>query len=312
MVLIRIIDEWGRPVQALDIDQLTTFVAIADTGSFTDAAGRIGRTQSAVSMQMKRLEETVGRPIFARDGRRSRLTDEGARLLDNARRMLALNAETMALFQEPMERRKAWIGLPDDYAPRVLPQVLAIFDRSRPELEIDVRCKPSQQLAAHIRDGTLDLAIVTLDDGLRKSFQDVRIVRREPLFFVGSSHHAAHTVSPLPIAVGPDTCCWRNQAVKALEKAGRSYRTAYTSASAAAISGAVLAGLAVGVLPESAVTPEMRRLGPRDGFPALMPADIAVIRAEHARDPLHDALVEHIANALDNLSMFYRPVRPAG
>ena len=298
-------------MQTLDMDQLQTFVAIAESGSFTEAAQKVGRTQSAVSMQMKRLEEGVGRPLFTRDGRRSRLTDHGVTLLDYARRMLALNAETLAVFRENEIRGKARLGLPDDYAPRILPMVLASFDRAHPTLEIDVTCDISRSVAEKVNRGELDIGIVTFCEVLASQIEDARIVRREPLFFVGSLHHSAHFVDPIPLAVGPESCAWRRQATRAIEVAGLPYRIAYTSSSAAAIAGAVQSGLAIGVLPESALTPDMRRLGERDGFPALMPADIAVIRAESARDAVHDALVEHIASSLDNLSVFYRPKRVA-
>ncbi|MEZ5840619.1 MAG: LysR family transcriptional regulator [Hyphomicrobiales bacterium] len=166
-------------MHTLDMDQLLTFVAIAETGSFTEAAQKVSRTQSAVSMQMKRLEETVGRPIFARDGRRSRLTDHGVTLLDYARRILTLNAETMAIFQASDIRGKARLGLPDDYAPRLLPMVLATFDRAHPNLEIDVTCDISRKVVEKVSKGELDIGIVTFYEGVRNHVADPRVVRRE-------------------------------------------------------------------------------------------------------------------------------------
>ena len=112
---------------------LRTFVAIADTGSFTRAADVVHKTQSAVSMQMKRLEERLGRSIFERDGRLSKLTDEGERLLDYARRIVRLNTECMASFNDNELVGRVRLGLPDDYADRYLPEILARFSRSNPE-----------------------------------------------------------------------------------------------------------------------------------------------------------------------------------
>ena len=126
----------------LDIDQLRTFVAIADTGSFTRAAEIVHKTQSAVSMQMKRLEDRVGKAIFERDGRLSKLTDEGERLLDYARRIVRLNAECMASFNEHELTGRVRLGLPDDYADRYLPEILARFSRSNPKAEVTVMCEP--------------------------------------------------------------------------------------------------------------------------------------------------------------------------
>lgn len=283
----------------LDLDQLKTFIAIADTGSFTRAAERVNKTQSAVSMQMRRLEERVERPIFVRDGRQSRLTAEGQLLLDYARRMLALNNETLAVFSENALSGSIRLGLPDDYAPRLLPCILAAFANSYPTIEVNVTCIDSSEVAARIRKGDLDLGIVTHGtDNTGNS----RIIRREPLLWVTSANHTAHCCDPVPLAVAPRYCCWRASAVDALEQRGKAHRVAYTSASAYALSGAVLAGLAVAVLPESAVMPEMRILRDRDGYPELPPCDIALLRASQATDRVHDALAEHIISTLDNLS----------
>src|SRR5690606_40979123 len=115
-----------RPMSALlDVDQLKTFVAIADTGSFTKAADVVHKTQSAVSMQMKRLEERVGKPIFARDGRQSRLTEEGERLLDYARRIVRLSSEAVVALAGTDLEGHVKLGVPDDYADRYLPEILA-------------------------------------------------------------------------------------------------------------------------------------------------------------------------------------------
>src|SRR3712207_8236418 len=124
---IKAVDQTRLPMHLLDIDQLRTFVAIADTGSFTRAAEIVHKTQSAVSMQMKRLEERIGKAIFERDGRLSKLTDEGERLLDYARRIVRLNAECIASFADNELGGRVRLGLPDDYADRYLPEILARF-----------------------------------------------------------------------------------------------------------------------------------------------------------------------------------------
>jgi len=122
----------------LDIDQLRTFIAIAETGSFTKAAEVVNKTQSAVSMQMKRLEERLERQIFARDGRASKLTDDGSRLLDYARRLVKLNVETVAAFSDAALSGRVRLGVPDDYADRYLPEIMARFSRAYPSVELTV------------------------------------------------------------------------------------------------------------------------------------------------------------------------------
>jgi len=290
----------------LDIDQLRTFVAIADTGSFTRAAEIVHKTQSAVSMQMKRLEDRVGRAIFERDGRLSKLTDEGERLLDYARRIVRLNAECMASFNEHELTGRVRLGLPDDYADRYLPEILARFSRSNPKAEVTVMCEPTHNLIERVQHGDLDLAIITHVDRRGPS----EIVRIEQLLWVTSGRHGVHEESPIPLALGRPNCDWRHYATAALESADRAFRIAYVSWNSTAVGAAVLSGLAVSVLPESAVRPGMRILGPSDGFPALPSCKIGLIRARGEENPLADALGFHIKQSLDNLGST-RPVYPA-
>src|ERR1044071_6136740 len=134
----------------LDIDQLRTFLTIVETGSFTRAAEIVHKTQSAVSMQMKRLEERLERPIFARDGRASKLTEDGERLLDYARRIVKLNAETLAAFSDSELSGRVRLGVPDDYADRYLPEIMARFSHSYPAVELSVLCEPSVDLPERI------------------------------------------------------------------------------------------------------------------------------------------------------------------
>ena len=179
----------------LDLDQLRTFVAIAETGSFTRAADVVYKTQSAVSMQMRRLEERIGKPIFARDGRDSRLTEEGERLLGYARRMVRLSEETLAAFDETELSGSVRLGTPDDYADRFLPEILARFARSNPRVEVSVICEPSLTLMELARTGDIDLSIVTACG------EACEVVRQEPLLWVGSQAHGAEQESAAAGAV---------------------------------------------------------------------------------------------------------------
>nr|WP_181702983.1 LysR substrate-binding domain-containing protein [Chthonobacter albigriseus] len=287
-------------MNVLDLDQLRTFVAIAEMGSFTAAADVVHKTQSAVSMQMRRLEERVGRPIFTRDGRQSRLTEDGRRLLEYARRMIRLNDETLAAFIDPGLAGTIRLGIPDDYADRLLPTVLAGFSRINPAIDIYVDCQRTFVIHEMIRNGELDLGIVSHGtvNGMASD-----VIRREQLYWVGARDHCAHELDPLPLALGPDDCCWRSEAVRALDRMGRRFRVTYTSSAALALSGAVLAGLAVSVLPESALRGNMRILGTREGFPELGYTEIGLIRAETAKHPIHEALANHITTSLGNLTV---------
>jgi len=283
----------------LDLDQLQTFMAIAATGSFTKAADEVHRTQSAVSMQMRRLEERLGKPLFEKDGRSNRLTDEGERLLAYAHRMLQLNRETLAAFDDTQLQGSIRMGAPDDYADRFLPEIMARFARSNPRVELSVVCEPSPSLDNLIARGALDLALVTLSETRRHA----EIVRREPLLWVTSANHSVHEEEVLPMAFGRAGCVWREAAVSALGRSGRSYRVLVTSWSATAVAAAVLSGLAVSILPECALRPGMRVLGEQDGFERLPDVKIGMLRGHATQPDIVDALARHIAESLDNISV---------
>ena len=283
----------------LDLDQLQTFIAISDTGSFTRAAEDVHRTQSAVSMQMRRLEERIGKPLFEKDGRNNRLTEEGERLLSYARRMIHLNRETLAAFDDRRLEGTIRIGTPDDYADRFLPEIMARFARSNPRVELTVICEPTPGLVEHIKRGNLDLAMVTHNDARGQS----EVVRREPLLWVSSANHATHEQEILPMAFGRPTCIWRRAACDVLDRMNRDYRVLFTSFSATVITAAVLSGLAISVLPECALRPGMRVLGDADGFGPLPDCKIGIMRGHSSRPELVDALARHIAESLDNISV---------
>jgi DNA-binding transcriptional LysR family regulator len=282
----------------IDIDQLRTFIAIAETGSFTKAAEFVHKTQSAVSMQMKRLEERLDRPIFTRDGRASKLTEDGERLLDYARRIVKLNVEALAAFSKTELSGRVRLGVPDDYADRYLPEIMARFSRAYPGVELTVSCQPSGDLMKMIDDNELDLAIVTNFDRRRP----VEVFRRERLLWVSSNRHSIHLEPRLPLALGRPSCIWRRAAIECLEATSRPYRLLFTSANSGAVGAAVLSGLAVSVFPESALRPGMRVLTPAEGFCELSPCEVGLIRNPHERPKLADALAGHIISSLDNLS----------
>jgi DNA-binding transcriptional LysR family regulator len=283
----------------LDLDHLQTFVAIADSGSFTRAAEEVHRTQSAVSMQMRRLEERIGKPLFEKDGRTNRLTEDGDRLLTYARRLIHLNRETLAAFDDRRLEGTIRIGTPDDYADRFLPEIMARFARSNPRVELTIICEPTPGLAEHIKRGNLDLAIVTHNDARGQS----EVVRREPLLWVTSANHATHEQEALPMAFGRPNCIWRRAACDVLDRMNRDYRILFTSFSATVITAAVLSGLAVSVLPECALRPGMRVLGETDGFGSLPDCKIGIMRGHTSRPELVEALARHITESLDNISV---------
>ena len=282
----------------LDIDQLKTFIAIIDTGSFTRAADEVNKTQSAVSMQMRRLEERVNKTLFRKDGRINRLTPDGERLLAYARRLVRLNNETLAAFDKEALAGAIRLGTPDDYADRYMPDIIARFAKSNPNVELSITCEPSHDLIEQLSRNELDVALVTHNPKVHHSI----LVRTEPLYWVTSLAHSIHEEKPVPLALGRPSCDWRLLGCAALDSMGRQYTILFTSWSSTVIASAVLAGLAVSLLPESAVRPGMRILTAEDGFPSLPNAEIGIIRRPGVPTALMDAITDHIASSLDNLS----------
>lgn len=281
----------------LDNDHLRSLIAIAETGSFTRAAEIVHKTQSAVSMQIRRLEERLGRDIFAKDGRGVRLTPDGERLLDYAYRILRLSDEALAHFRAEALTGNVKLGVPDDYAERYLPQILTRFNALHPHAEVTVNCESSAHLVSQLQANELDLAILTYtpDNGLGE------VIREERLLWVSSARHAVHCQRPVPLALGRETCIWRRKALTALQREAVPHRVLYTSWSSSAVGAMIQSGLAVSVLAESALRSGMRVLSPEEGFPALSPVKIALLRNPRAHTHLARALAEQIVASLDNL-----------
>ncbi|GHA30622.1 LysR family transcriptional regulator [Devosia pacifica] len=281
----------------LDLDQLKSFCAIADCGSFTEAARRVHKTQSAVSMQIKRLEDRLGYPLLTRDGRSVATTQHGEALYARARQMLRINAEILDYFADEDLSGSVRFGVPDDYAVRLLPVILSSFKRTHPRIAVDVATTSSEELLAGMRSGQYDLIVFT--QGTSNSYGE--LFRTEKMHWVASQGGDALSAPVLPVACGTSCCIWRLDALEALNRTGRDYRVAYTSSNATAITSAVLSDLAVGFLPESALQPGMRLVDEGYGLPRLADAQIALMRGSHAYGSIYDALATHIINSMGNL-----------
>ena len=286
----------ARPENAslplLDTDTLRTFVAIAENGSFTRAAHQVFRTPSALSMQIKRLEETLGQSLFIREARRVSLTPEGEVLLGYGRRLLKLNEEAVGRFLAPSLEGSVRLGTPDDVGTRVLPQVLTRFARSHPAVQVNVNAGRSVDLLKRLDDGELDLALVTLGHS-DLSAKRGEVVHTEPLVWAGRDGGVAVQRSPLPLSLANHGCAWREMALGALDKAEISYRVAYNSEHCAGQEAAMLADLAVAPFPASLVQPPLRVLGPENGLPALGDYQIALVRRDGS-GPAAEALAEQV------------------
>lgn len=281
----------------LEPDLLRSFVAIAETGSFTAAAGRVARTQSAVSMQMKRLEEQVGRELFVRDGRTTALSRNGELLLGHARRILRAHQEALAALHPEALEGGVRFGAPEDYMSSFLPEILSRFAASHPRVHVEMMCQSSTELLRDLKAGKVDLALTTQGNGETGG----QLVRREPLVWAAPGNHCVHERDPVPLAVFQSGCSFRRSATDALAETGRGARIAYTSVSLTGIYAALDAGLAIAAILRSNLRPGLRVLDASDGFPPLPEVGIVLQRAAGPASPVLDRLEEHIMASFETI-----------
>lgn len=281
----------------LPIDVLRTFVAAAESGNFTRAGERVHRTQSAVSMQMKRLEEDMDARLFTRQGRGMALTGRGEALLGYARRLLALHDEAVASLTEPEVRGEVRLGAPDGYASLHLPHILADFSRDHPRVRVDLTCDTSDSLRRMLAAGELDLAVCTCGDVLDGG----RPIHRERVIWMAPPIGRPEEEDPLPLAVFHHGCVQRAWALKALESMGRAYRIAFSSPSISGILAAVRSGLAVAPVAACARTADCRVLGEAEGFPLLPFSTVTLHGGGEASPPLARTLARSVTRAFQDL-----------
>lgn len=281
----------------LQIDWLKCFVATVDAGSLSSAATEIHRSQSAVSMQLKKLESALGHTVLIRGARQLELTHEGQTLLGYARRMLDLQAEALAAFREDDVSGLVRLGVPDDYASKYLTPVLKRFAPRHGGVEIQLDCEQSTSLIPRVARGDLDLALVSRDHARRGT-----LLFHEPMVWVGSPQFDVWRRTPLPIAVYEPASLGRRSAINALALQGRPYKIVYNSSSLAGQIAAVESGLAVAALTQCSAPPHLQLLGAEQGLGPLAPMEVAVYRSQASKgdkavDSLQRMLVQTLRQA---------------
>jgi DNA-binding transcriptional LysR family regulator len=282
------------PAADLQLDWLRAFVAVVDAGSLTAAAPQVHRSQSALSMQLKKLEEAVGRPVLSRGPRHLALTATGSELLLHARRLLQAHAEALDALHGPAVSGRVSLGVPDDYAISYLAPVLRPFASRHAGIEITLVCEQSTTLIPKVQRGDVDVALITRDRPGRGS-----LLFNEPLVWVGDAQHEVWRRDPLPIAVYEAGSLARRELLAALHGERRAHRIVYNSPSVAGQLAAVQSGLAVAVVTRCSVPPGMAVLDARHGLPPLPELEVAALRsAASLRSPAADAMHEQLHRAL--------------
>lgn len=265
----------------IDIDLLRSFVTIIEVKSFTRAAERLLRTQSAISLQMKRLEEQLECRLFERGGRGVEPTEAGTLLLGYARRILAANDELVGRMAEPLVEGEVTVGAPEAFATEHLAPVLARFIRAFPRVTMQVRTGSAEDLAERQAAGSLDLRLETAlgdrpggaDELMREALVWCVAEGAEPEARPGAAGQ------PLRLVVTTAPCAIRALAERSLAEAGIPYTVVFEGSSRAAVQAAIGAGLGVGVLPRGSIASGMHRLSDAEGLPTLPDASIHI----HAR-----------------------------
>jgi len=275
----------------LDLDLLRCFVTVAEQGGFTAAGTALGLTQSAVSLKVKRLEDLVRRPVFQRTSRRVGLTREGETLLAYARRMLALNDEAVRRLVAPPVAGRLRLGVADHFVPRSLAPMLARFATTYPEVRLEVEVGRSHELRAKQARGGLDLVLGKRRDGETAGVP----IWTETVVWAASPDWQAPEGRPLPLALLPEGCMFRERALAALARAGLAFEAVFTCDSLLGLAAAAQAGFAMTVLGRSGFPPGLREV---PGLPPLGVVEMAIFGDETGRSPVVAPLVGLIRDSL--------------
>ncbi|HXP95841.1 MAG TPA: LysR substrate-binding domain-containing protein [Telmatospirillum sp.] len=282
------------PAADLEIDLLRSFVAVAEAGSFTAGAERVGRTQSAVSQKILRLEGILGRRVFERSSRSLSLTRDGERLMVLARQMLDFNDEAIRQFVLPPVAGKLRLGVADDFIPHQLPRLLARFTRAYPGIQLELKTGMSCELRSALERDDLDLAIAKRDGAMQRG----RVIWREPLVWIAAEGFEIDPGKPVPLVLLPAPCSYRGIMLKALESAGRTSVVACTASSLMGIQAAVAGGLGVTVLGRSFVQNGLTVLAAREHWPPLPMTEIVLLGEDRAQIHIAKPLVSFLTESL--------------
>ena len=279
--------------RVLDLDLLRVYILVVETGSFSVAAHALSRTQSAVSMQIRRLEEQLGCTLLYRKKTGAKPTAEGSSLLQVALEMLALNDQVFDAIEPTTVAGRVRIGAIEHYATSVLPQLVARFCKMNPDVLVEIHAGIPSFMQAHLRtDYDIVIGMGKAGSGTGTILATSRVV------WAVSRKAEPHKHSPLPLATGVEETLFRAWGISALDAAGILWRTAYCSSSVGALEASVKAGLAVGIFNENTINKRLRILGGKDGLPPLPRVDVWIVQADSPRSRavslLHDFVIDEL------------------
>jgi len=294
-----------------DPELLRAFVSVCETRGFTNAARALNRTQSAVSLQIKRLEAEVGERLFRRTSRQVAPTRAAEALLPYARRILHLQDEAAAAVGPAGRGRSLRLGITEEQALIYLPHIIPRFSEQFPGVQLNVVCDLSTGLLARMEDGELDVALTIRHGPVGKG----EVIGRERLAWVAHESFANDPAAALPLAVNPAGCIYRSYGLAALSQVQRRWRIVYVSASPTGINLALESGMAATIKAQRSVPDYCRTLDGEAGIPPLPQVDVELHRAPTALSEITDGFVEllyHQIEAAGDVAALPRKTPAAG
>ncbi|MDU7045814.1 MAG: transcriptional regulator LrhA [Enterobacter roggenkampii] len=282
----------NRPIMNLDLDLLRTFVAVADLNTFAAAAAAVCRTQSAVSQQMQRLEQLVGKELFARHGRNKLLTEHGIQLLGYARKILRFNDEACMSLMFSNLQGVLTLGASDESADTILPFLLNRISSVYPKLALDVSVKRNAFMVEMLNENKVDLVVTRHRPG---QF-DCLTLRTSPTHWYCAAEYVLQKGEPVPLVLLDDPSPFRDMVLTALNEANIPWRLAYVASTLPAVRAAVKAGLGVTARPVEMMSPDLRVLGKSDGLPALPDTEYLLCHNSSS----HNELAKVVFEAMEN------------
>ena len=275
----------------LQIDYLKTFIALAETKGFTKAGVQVNKSQSAVSMQIKRLEDEVGKKLFQRIGKTVKPTPEGNILLKHAMRIIKEHDDAIRALSKPDLEGFVRFGAPEHYTIGVLPRLLGKFAQAYPDVVLQMRCENSDVIKDAVDTGELDLGICTqISDG-------GQVISHDPVVWVADSGFVLQDHKTVSVAVFEEGCIFRTWAIEALERAGIRYRIVYVSRCISGLIDVVRSGFAVAPIIRSNAPPDLKLVELGDGLPVLPVSNIVLHKTRKVTSEIIECFSDHIIQA---------------
>ncbi|MCV2865877.1 LysR substrate-binding domain-containing protein [Albidovulum sediminicola] len=282
----------------LPTDLLRTFIAVVELGGHSKAGAHLGRSQPAISLQIRRLEELVRAPLLSQEGRSIQPTSAGEALLSYAREMIRINDEAVSYFHRSDKTGVLRIGLPTDYAVAFLQRSITRFSLDNPDVELEVHCDLSRELHQHLRADDLDIIIAVMPTAQMPYLSRTWI--EQPIWAAAEGYRdLAHR--PVPLGAHPEGCDYRARMIQALDATERRWRVVYTGPGISGLQNAVLNGLCVTALTRATMLPGMRVLDEAEGFPALEPLRVGLFYKHPRLSPAGLQLVSDLVAGLDSV-----------